>query len=217
MLYSLIFRNSLVTKSLKTSGSKSDGKNAIDIDAPGDEICQPNDECNLRNPNGLQHPSNVDENSSKVSHESDSTVISSANKTPLALLSVVATTDAFNANDSHIKLTPGSVKTAQPFGEIATTVKVVSPIGKGSSSVDQKQGFSGTTIAIIVGSVAGVLVLIIVVSYSVYKFRSRDEGTYKIDESNNYGYEACNSKPLVHLNGGRVKAKHKRKEVEWYV
>ncbi|GAB1597700.1 neurexin-2-like isoform X5 [Argonauta hians] len=43
-------------------------------------------------------------------------------------------------------------------------------------------------IGLIVGIAAGVLVALIVLIIALYKFRSRDEGSYKIDESQNFAY-----------------------------
>lgn len=84
-----------------------------------------------------------------------------------------------------------------------------------SSSTPQKS--HGLSIWLIVGVTAAVILLLLSIAFVVYKYRSRDEGSYKIDESRNYGYEACNSKPMVYLNGKVKSGRHKRKDVEWYV
>lgn len=81
----------------------------------------------------------------------------------------------------------------------------------------QQETTKGMGAGVIVGISAAVLLVIVVIALLVYKYRSRDEGSYKIDESRNYGYEACNSKPMVHLNGKVKSGRHKRKDVEWYV
>jgi hypothetical protein len=99
------------------------------------------------------------------------------------------------------------------------------------SPVSGKRSRSGSTlttgILLILGIVAAIVLVLLGLAYGVYKYRSRDEGTYRIDEIKNYGYDACNSKPLVHLNSGKSRSssgssasssRHKRKENrEWYV
>lgn len=82
---------------------------------------------------------------------------------------------------------------------------------------NRQQETKGIGVGVIVGICAAILLVIFVIVFVVYKYRSRDEGSYKIDESRNYGYEACNSKPMVHLNGKVKSGRHKRKDVEWYV
>ena len=78
-------------------------------------------------------------------------------------------------------------------------------------------------IGLIVGIAAAVVILFLVLAYAGYKYRSRDEGSYKIDESKNYSYETCNTKPPPHVNGGLSKSKGqtskpRKKDVkEWYV
>jgi hypothetical protein len=69
--------------------------------------------------------------------------------------------------------------------------------------------------------VVTIIVLLLGLAFGVYKYRSRDEGVYRIDDAKNYftpgvganggtmtvgggsngGYEVCNSKPMVHLDG----------------
>lgn len=75
---------------------------------------------------------------------------------------------------------------------------------------------SAMHVGLAVGLPFGVMLFLFVVAYAVYKYRSRDEGTYRIDEGS--GYDAYNSKPLIHLNG---RAKYSRQKVkdnkEWYV
>ena len=84
-------------------------------------------------------------------------------------------------------------------------------------------------IGLIVGIAAGVVLLLLILAYVLYKYKSRDEGSYKIDESKNYSYEAytaTEAKPSsgTQTNGGVVKttcvpaSKPKKKDVkEWYV
>jgi len=83
-----------------------------------------------------------------------------------------------------------------------------------------------TGIAMIIGIVASIIIVLLLLALAVYKYRSRDEGTYRVDESKNYGYDACNSKPLVHLDGRSrsssssaqsLRQKRKESHREWYV
>jgi len=90
---------------------------------------------------------------------------------------------------------------------------------------DEKRSHNpiGLHIGLIVGIAAGVIILLLILAYALYKYRSRDEGTYKIDETKNYSYDTCNTKPPPHVNGGVAKSgsapsKPKKKDVkEWYV
>ncbi len=81
----------------------------------------------------------------------------------------------------------------------------------------------GVNIGLIVGISVGVVVLLLILAFMLYKCRGRDEGSYKIDESKNYSYETCNTKPPPSVNGGLSKAgsgysKPRKKDVkEWYV
>ena len=89
----------------------------------------------------------------------------------------------------------------------------------------------GLNIGLIVGIAAGVVLLLLILAYALYKYKSRDEGSYKIDESKNYSYEAYTAQaakqPLTpsntHANGGVSKSsshgsKPRKKDVkEWYV
>ncbi|KAK2170673.1 hypothetical protein LSH36_1g11008 [Paralvinella palmiformis] len=61
----------------------------------------------------------------------------------------------------------------------------------------------GMNIGLIVGIAVGVVLLLLVIAFAFYKYKSRDEGSYKIDESKNYSYETCNTKPpAAQANGG---------------
>lgn len=95
--------------------------------------------------------------------------------------------------------------------------------GKGHEKQEQMTSPLGRNVALIVGVASGVLLLLAVISFAVFKYRSRDEGTYKID-NRNYTYEVCSSR--TEENGGgsgayklrSIKSKQKRKDTkEWYV
>ena len=85
-------------------------------------------------------------------------------------------------------------------------------------------------IGLIGGIAGGVILLFLVLVFALYKYKSRDEGTYKVDEGKNYGYEACGSATggsNGDTNGTTTKCggsttppsgKRKKKDVkEWYV
>ena len=93
----------------------------------------------------------------------------------------------------------------------------------------------GINMGLIIGIAAGVLILICILIFALYKYKSRDEGSYKCDESKNYPYgspraaaaattTASVGKPSPTANGayGTNKSgttnKPKKKDVkEWYV
>lgn len=75
---------------------------------------------------------------------------------------------------------------------------------------------SALPIGVTVGLSVGAALLLAVAASAAYRYRSRDQGTYRIGEGN--GYDPYNSKPLIHLNG-RAKYSHERVKdnKEWYV
>lgn len=93
----------------------------------------------------------------------------------------------------------------------------------GSSSV-------GRSVGLVAGASVGAALLLLVICFAVFKYRSRDEGTYKID-NRNYTYEVCGGGGgggRTEENGGSscggvyklrsLRSKQKRKDVkEWYV
>ena len=73
----------------------------------------------------------------------------------------------------------------------------------------------GTLVGLVAGILAGVILLLLLLAVGAYKCRSRDEGTYDMDESR---LNMCNGKPLAQLNGKAKSARHKRSNSqEWYV
>lgn len=78
-------------------------------------------------------------------------------------------------------------------------------------------------LALYIGIGIGVLFTLIILIIALYKFRSRDEGTYKVDESKNFAYlESKNVHHGNHGNGAIIGASNikpgKKKDVkEWYV
>ena len=98
--------------------------------------------------------------------------------------------------------------------------------GPRQGGIKDRNPFS-LSIGVIVGIAAGVILLLLILAYAVYKYKSRDEGSYKVDESKNYRYDSCNTKPPPpSVNGaggfppksGGTPTKPKKKDVkEWYV
>lgn len=73
-------------------------------------------------------------------------------------------------------------------------------------------------IGLILGIAAGVLVALLILIFALYKFRSKDEGSYKIDESQNFAH----LEKKQQSNGGAAHGSNgknsKKKDVkEWYV
>jgi hypothetical protein len=105
--------------------------------------------------------------------------------------------------------------------------------GASEPNLDQSQSDSpslGLNIGLIVGIAAGVVLLLLILAYAFYKYKSHDDGGYKMDETKNYRYDSCNTKPPPplppsgHVNGTMQKSatttptKPKKKDVkEWYV
>ena len=95
---------------------------------------------------------------------------------------------------------------------VITTLKVGT--GMPQSDEDNKK-----KLALIIGIAVGVLFTIIILIIALYKFRSRDEGTYKVDESKNFAYlESKNLQGNGAIIGPTNIKTGKKKDVkEWYV
>ncbi|PVD32369.1 hypothetical protein C0Q70_07803 [Pomacea canaliculata] len=83
-------------------------------------------------------------------------------------------------------------------------------------------GSSGLNLGLIIGIAVSVLVAVVILCIALYKFRSRDEGTYKVDESQNF--TSLDSKKSQQGNGTLLSSSDtgkrggKKKDVkEWYV
>ncbi|XP_062610815.1 neurexin-1-like [Saccostrea cucullata] len=77
-------------------------------------------------------------------------------------------------------------------------------------------------LALIIGIVGGVLVALIILIIALYKFRSRDEGSYKVDESQNFAFlekkqHQGNGALLGNHSSGAGKSGKKKDVKEWYV
>lgn len=108
---------------------------------------------------------------------------------------------------------PGFVfKDTTQSGNIVTTLKK-------EAEMPNSDGDGKKKLALIIGIAVGVLFTIIILIIALYKFRSRDEGTYKVDESKNFAYLESKN---VQGNGAIIGATNikpgKKKDVkEWYV
>jgi len=76
-------------------------------------------------------------------------------------------------------------------------------------------------IFLIIGIGAGILVALMILAVALYKFRSREEGSYRVDESQNFAYMEAkkqqNNGTAVN-NVGNGKSNGKKRDVkEWYV
>ncbi|KAK3092973.1 hypothetical protein FSP39_009553 [Pinctada imbricata] len=96
------------------------------------------------------------------------------------------------------------------------------PDGSAQKTPAQSRTDSPTkpNLALIIGIVAGVVIALIILVIALYKFRSRDEGTYKVDETQNFPYlEGKNKQSNGALLGHSQSSKSgKKKDVtEWYV
>ena len=125
------------------------------------------------------------------------------------------------------------ITTRAPVGQQTTPSKggghgyvtEVDPEPKRSSPQDRLK----MNIGLIAGIAAGVILLLLLLAFALYKYKSRDEGTYKVDEGKNYGYEVCASgtagsnsdtNGTTKCGGGMTppSGKRKKKDVkEWYV
>ncbi|XP_060602155.1 neurexin-1-like isoform X2 [Ruditapes philippinarum] len=103
--------------------------------------------------------------------------------------------------------------TANPDGK---TTDLSEPRAKKSSNDS-----GHLNIFLIVGIACGVLVALIILLVALYKFRSRDEGSYRVDESQNFAYLEAKKQQAngaATNNIGNGKAGGKKKDVkEWYV
>lgn len=76
-------------------------------------------------------------------------------------------------------------------------------------------------IFLIIGIGAGILVALMILAVALYKFRSREEGSYRVDESQNFAYleakkQQSNGSAVNNVGNGKASGK-KRDVKEWYV
>lgn len=111
-----------------------------------------------------------------------------------------------------------------PEGSLYQDVSTLPPspprtVTAGGTAAASDRAGRGMSVGVIAGTVAGVAAVLLLVLYAAFKYRSRDEGTYKIDEGTGYGFDAArSSKPLVHLNGkAKCQDVPQKGSREWYV
>lgn len=116
---------------------------------------------------------------------------------------------AMNPTNSFLNVTESNAQGADSTDRQAGLGRKHQPMTSGPSLLQ---------LGMAIGISVGVMLLFLILAYATYKYRSRDEGTYRIDEGNGYGYDAYNSKPLIHLNGRARYSRQKSKDnKEWYV
>ncbi|XP_076443088.1 neurexin 1-like isoform X2 [Babylonia areolata] len=91
-----------------------------------------------------------------------------------------------------------------------------------SDKVSSASSDSGLNIGLIIGITISVTVAVTILCIALYKFRRRDEGTYKVDESQNFASLDRKGPPgngaLLGHSADTAKSTRKKKDVkEWYV
>ncbi|XP_053395317.1 neurexin-1-like isoform X3 [Mercenaria mercenaria] len=123
---------------------------------------------------------------------------------------------------------PQGTELAPPSGKNITVYdpQTTNPNGKTTDLSEPRTRKSSSdsghlNIFLIVGIACGVLVALMILLVALYKFRSRDEGSYRVDESQNFAYleakkQQANGAAATNIGNG--KAGGKKKDVkEWYV
>lgn len=124
-----------------------------------------------------------------------------------------------NNNELSSIINKNSTNVSPPHGTVSQngiTTERSEPIAKSNP------GDSGhLNIFLIIGIAAGVLVALIILLVAFYKFRRSDEGSYRVDESQNFAYLEAKKQQSNGTTGASVgngKAGGKKKDVkEWYV
>ncbi|XP_076324369.1 neurexin 1-like isoform X2 [Tachypleus tridentatus] len=103
------------------------------------------------------------------------------------------------------------------------------PKNKELPKLNQKPKSSADNTALVIGIIAGLLILIVLIALVLYRLRNRTDGSYKIDESKNYEFPAVANSPALiseqqmHVNGTiktteKLQKKEDIKDLrEWYV
>ncbi|XP_020379035.2 neurexin-3-beta-like, partial [Rhincodon typus] len=90
--------------------------------------------------------------------------------------------------------------------------------GPGASEVVRE---SSSTTGMVVGIVAAAALCILILLYAMYKYRNRDEGSYRVDETRNYISNSAQTNGTVvkekQLSAKGSSKKHKNKDKEYYV
>ena len=114
------------------------------------------------------------------------------------------------------------LSTPEPAASGDLTTK---PPGDTDKTQGSGSGGSDINIGLIVGIAVSVLVAVVILCIALYKFRSRDEGTYKVDESQNFTTldgsgkkgQQGNGTLLSHTDTGGKRVGKKKDVKEWYV
>ncbi|GCC29339.1 hypothetical protein chiPu_0007779 [Chiloscyllium punctatum] len=90
--------------------------------------------------------------------------------------------------------------------------------GPGASEVVRE---SSSTTGMVVGIVAAAALCILILLYAMYKYRNRDEGSYRVDETRNYISNSAQTNGTVvkekQQSAKGSSKKHKNKDKEYYV
>ena len=113
------------------------------------------------------------------------------------------------------------MSTPEPSGSLHGEI-TIKPTGDTNTALSSGDS-SDINIGLIAGIAVSVLVAVVILCIALYKFRSRDEGTYKVDESQNFtsldskkGHQGNGT--LLSHSGDPAKRGGKKKDVkEWYV
>lgn len=117
-----------------------------------------------------------------------------------------------------------------PDGKGAAATEVEAAAAGDGRAADAKPAADGaqsmaSNVGLMAGISTGAFVLLLLLSCAVYKYRSREEGTYSLEAATSeYGYEACHGgngyggvrKKASKADGVAIKTK-KRQTKEWYV
>ncbi|XP_077861807.1 neurexin-3 [Saccoglossus kowalevskii] len=107
---------------------------------------------------------------------------------------------------------------SKPTQTTAAEEGIAGPIAESSKNAGQT--------AMVIGIVAAVCIAVLILLYAIYKYRNRNEGSYRIDESRNYSYGAPNNTVVMpNANGALYNGKDginkplmkKQDSREWYV
>ncbi|XP_052769324.1 neurexin-1-like isoform X2 [Mya arenaria] len=115
--------------------------------------------------------------------------------------------------DPNINMDNTTYNIARPRPDVTLTNRSASE--KSSTEKDHFNIFLAICIA------AGVIVIALILAVLLYRFRRRDEGTYRVDESQNFAYleakkQQTNGAAVTSVGNGKTSGK-KRDVKEWYV
>ncbi|CAF0725417.1 unnamed protein product [Rotaria sp. Silwood1] len=89
---------------------------------------------------------------------------------------------------NKLTTTTTTISTATINSLLSTTTTAISNVSLFHTSLSTSQQGTNRTlnITLLIGCISASIILIIIIIYAVVKYRNRDEGSYKIDESKNF-------------------------------